>query len=68
MARQVEDLAVPLMWLGLLLWLGFSPWPGNFCMLWAWPKKKKALGICAQRGIDIVQSRCGYEFSPFVEH
>ena len=22
-----------------LLWLGFDPWPGNFHMLWAWPKK-----------------------------
>ena len=21
-----------------LLWLGFQPWPGNFCMTWAWPK------------------------------
>ena len=21
-----------------LLWLGFDPWPGNFCMLQAWPK------------------------------
>ena len=24
-----------------LLWLGFDPWPGNFCMSRAWPKKKK---------------------------
>ena len=24
-----------------LLWLGFDPWPGNFCMLQAQPKKKK---------------------------
>ena len=23
------------------LWLGFNPWPGNFCMPWAWPKEKK---------------------------
>ena len=22
----------------LSLWLGFNPWPGNFCMLQAWPK------------------------------
>ena len=25
----------------LLLQLGFSPWPGNFCMLWMQPLKKK---------------------------
>ena len=24
-----------------LLWLGFSPWLGNFCMPQAWPKIKK---------------------------
>ena len=24
-----------------LLWLGFDPWPRNFQMLKAWPKKKK---------------------------
>ena len=24
----------------LLVWHGFSPWPGNFPMLRAWPKKK----------------------------
>lgn len=25
----------------LLLWLGFNPWSGNFCLPQAWPKKKK---------------------------
>ena len=24
-----------------LLWSRFDPWPGNFCMQWVWPKKKK---------------------------
>ena len=24
-----------------LLWLGLNPWPGNFHLLQAWPKKKK---------------------------
>ena len=33
--HQVKDLALS------LLWLGFSAWSGNFCMLWAWSKKKK---------------------------
>ena len=39
-AQQVEDLALSLQGLGSLLWQGFSPWPGNFCLLWAWPKIK----------------------------
>lgn len=24
-----------------LVWLGVAPWPGNFCMLQAWPTKHK---------------------------
>lgn len=35
MAQQVKDLAFS------LLWNGFNLWPGNFHMLWAWPKEKK---------------------------
>ena len=31
----VRDLALS------LLWLRFNPWPRNFCMPWALPKKKK---------------------------
>ena len=27
-----------------LLWLGFNPWLGNFCMLWAQPKKERKEG------------------------
>ena len=38
-AQRVKDLALSLMWLWLLLWCGFDPWPGNFHVLWAWPKK-----------------------------
>ena len=43
-----------------LLWLGFDPWPRNFCILWAWPKKKKPpknLGVSggsAGEGCDVV--------------
>ena len=33
--QQVKD---PVL---LLLWHRFDPWPGNFCMPWARPKKKK---------------------------
>ena len=29
--KDPEDLS--LQWFGLLLWLAFDPWPGNFCML-----------------------------------
>ena len=32
-AQWVKDLALT------LLWHGFNPWPGNFHMLWAQPKK-----------------------------
>ena len=43
MAQWVKDLALSLLWLWLLLWGRFNPWPGNFYMPWAWPKKKKEL-------------------------
>ena len=29
--------------LGLLLWLGFDPWPGNFYRPQVWPKEKKKI-------------------------
>ena len=32
---EVKDLVLT------LLWCRFHPWLGNFCMPWAWPKKKK---------------------------
>ena len=38
-AQQVKDPALLLLWLWLQL--GFDPWPGNFYMLWAQPKKPK---------------------------
>ena len=37
MAQQVKDLVLSLLWLRLLLWLGFDPWPQNFCIPWAQP-------------------------------
>ena len=41
MVQQVKDLAFTLLWLGPLLWQGFDPWPGNFCMSWLGMAKKK---------------------------
>ena len=41
MAQWVKGPALSLLWLGYLLWCGFGPWPGNFHMLQAWPKKGK---------------------------
>ena len=41
MVQQIEDPALSLQWLRSLLWCGFSPWTGNFNILWARPKKKK---------------------------
>ena len=29
-----------------LLWCMFDLWPGNFCMLWTWPKKKSTDNKC----------------------
>ena len=39
----VKDLELSQLWLGSLLRLGFSPWPRNFCMPRAWPKKRGLL-------------------------
>ena len=39
MEQQVKDLVLSLQQLRSLLWHGFNPWPGNFHMPQAWPKK-----------------------------
>ena len=36
-----KDLALSLLWLGLVLWLRFRPWPGNFHMLRVQLRKKE---------------------------
>ena len=36
----VKYSSVSLLWLGLLLWLRFDPWPENFCMPQAQPNIK----------------------------
>ena len=60
MAQWVRDLVLLLHWLGLLLWLRFDPWPGNFCMLWLCyrsaprPKKKTQVECLAHRLVIIV--------------
>ena len=41
MAKWAKGLVLSPQWLGLMLWWGLEPWPGNFHMLLAWPKKKK---------------------------
>ena len=41
--QQVRDPALSVHQLGPLLWFGFNPRPGNFCMLWAQPKKSHKL-------------------------
>ena len=40
-AQWVKDLALSLLWLGLLLWHRFNLCPRIFYMSWPWPKKKK---------------------------
>ena len=59
MAQLVKDLALSLLWLGLLLWLGFDPWPRNVPMLWAWPKKKGG-GELLGTG-DLVDTHVNYD-------
>ena len=46
MAQWVKDLALSRQWLGLLLWCGFDPWPGNFFMSWEWLKKPASRDSC----------------------
>ena len=41
MEQWVKDSVLSLQQLGLLLWLEFNLWLGNFCMPWVQPKKKK---------------------------
>ena len=41
MAQWVKDLALPLLWLGSLLWRWLDSWLGNFCMPQAWQNEQK---------------------------
>ena len=43
-AQQVEDPALPPLWLWLQLWRGFDPRPRNFHMWGTQPKKRKSWG------------------------
>ena len=45
MAQRVKDLVLSLQWLRSLLWHRFQPWPRNFHMPWAWPKRKKKSSV-----------------------
>ena len=40
LAQWLKDLALSLLWLWLLLWQGFHPWPSNVYMPLVWPKNK----------------------------
>ena len=40
-AQWIKDPVLSLLWYRSLLWHGFDPWPGNFHLWWAQPKKKK---------------------------
>ena len=43
-AKSVKDPALPLWWLGSLLWRGFDPWPGNYHILVGMAKEKEKKG------------------------
>ena len=49
-----KDPALSLLWLGLLLWHRFNPWPRNFCMPWAWPKEKEIFELKIKAQIEAV--------------
>ena len=38
-STAIKNPALPLLWFGSLLWHGFDPWPGNFCIPWGSQKK-----------------------------
>ena len=38
-AQGVKDPVLSLLWLRLLSWHGFNPWPGDFHMPWMGPKR-----------------------------
>lgn len=40
-AQWGEDPSLSLLWLALLLWYWFDPWPWNFCLPWVQPKAIK---------------------------
>ena len=39
MAQRVKDLALLLLWLGLLLWHGYDPWPQEILHAWGMAQK-----------------------------
>ena len=41
MVQWVKDPSLPQLRCRSQLWLGFSPWPRNFLMLWVWQKNGK---------------------------
>ena len=50
--QQVKELALS------LLWCQFDPWPRNFHMLWAWPKKKRKNSLGKKRKYMLVSAPC----------
>ena len=58
-AQWVKNPALSLHWFELPPWHGFGPWPRNFHMLWAWPKKTPKDKIDAIKGSMI--EGCGGE-------
>ena len=60
MAQWVKDLSLPVLWLGLLLCLGFNPWPGDLCMLQAWPKIKKKKKKKKKKSNDFLKDKAQF--------
>lgn len=51
---QMKNNVVSLLWCGCCCGRDFDPWPGDFCMLRVWPKKKSTdiKCLCASQYID----------------
>ena len=50
----VKDLALSVLWLVLLQWVRFDPWPRNFHMPQVQPKERKERYKCTSKGVPIV--------------
>ena len=52
--QQGKDLALSLLWLWLPLWCVFDPWPRNFRISLARPKKEREALILEELGVPAV--------------
>ena len=61
MAQWIKDMVLSLLWLRLLLWCMFNPWPQNFCMPWVGASRPPATKkeFCRNRETHILKNVAG---------